>query len=914
MAISRVKEVENKEEAESVITSAKGTYAAVILKGRLESDNTSISDVDVKSDTNKALLPDSQITGSYYVWYWCPSVDGEYKLSGRSYERVNVPRYDSNGEEITYYVGDVIDISFDNGQVGAPRFVRYWGLANNNEGLEVVKSNVVGIKTGNFPTVLPDALNLYSNQVGTPAYNLYPYLCKALTGSMTPTDSQYSKYGGDSYFTPSAGPGSQASPDVISSRFTYSFLPFSSWYTHVSADEDELSGWNPYDHEIVTSIRTNASYQKHLEPYWRCTEVSNDMTNIENLFTYLLAVKSQGANRSQTEVQDILLFYTSSLSSAYKELIKGEESENDEGYVPYKEFADGPNSKVIVKVRKDWWEFWKGSTKSVTMKTLPILTSITPSTSDTKNIEYVKEAIRSYLTSMLNVALSQFVEPRADNYFDTLVYVSLYQYVRYFYYFSITITTSDLKTDPTNTTDIKNMLFSTNRQIYNKILRWAKEFHKPVEGDSDEVKALKEHSLSEIEGYEEVEEDYFVSTIEDEITNKTVKILNGIQSVYKVLDTIDKKYPVIEGWLNLFNDDTKISNAISRLKSIKDMIKAEGEENFEQKIADTGDSGGVVNPSGEIAWPVPYASASKSSVTSGFSGSKICNPTPNRQGHKGIDISVGGIFGQPIVAAISGTVSGVKDGMQDYNNVANSYGNMLIITNGSTSTLYGHCKNGSVYVKNGETVVKGQTVANVGSSGNSTGPHLHFEVRHGTSSNYYNRTPVDPAEYFWGTKANSSPGTGSLSGNAKIIAEVLKGKGLNNAAIAGVLGNIEKECSFNPASVNSLGYSGICQWGGGRKSSMISQVPDWKTNVRGQVEFMWSELNSTYSYVLSDLKNASNDINGVSDATASFLHKFEIPCVHDNRSSSASAPLYKSCTEYNDRFSKAKAHFNNLNK
>lgn len=98
--------------------------------------------------------------------------------------------------------------------------------------------------------------------------------------------------------------------------------------------------------------------------------------------------------------------------------------------------------------------------------------------------------------------------------------------------------------------------------------------------------------------------------------------------------------------------------------------------------------------------------------------------------HSGLDIAAYG--GSPIRAADSGTVihSGWYGG----------YGNCLIIDHGGGySTLYAHCS--ALYVGYGQAVKQGQTVAAVGSTGYSTGPHLHFEVR-------INGNPVDPGGFL----------------------------------------------------------------------------------------------------------------------------------------------------------------------
>lgn len=63
------------------------------------------------------------------------------------------------------------------------------------------------------------------------------------------------------------------------------------------------------------------------------------------------------------------------------------------------------------------------------------------------------------------------------------------------------------------------------------------------------------------------------------------------------------------------------------------------------------------------------------------------------------------------------------------------YGNHLKITNGEISTLYAHCS--KIVVNEGDSIKQGQKIAEVGSTGRATGPHLHFEIRR-------NNKTVDP--------------------------------------------------------------------------------------------------------------------------------------------------------------------------
>ena len=86
--------------------------------------------------------------------------------------------------------------------------------------------------------------------------------------------------------------------------------------------------------------------------------------------------------------------------------------------------------------------------------------------------------------------------------------------------------------------------------------------------------------------------------------------------------------------------------------------------------------------------------------------------------HTGLDIAAS--TGTPIVAAAGGTVT--------FSGWKGSYGYLLVITHSNgVQTYYGHCN--KLYASYGQTITQGQTIAAVGSTGNSTGPHLHFEIR-----------------------------------------------------------------------------------------------------------------------------------------------------------------------------------------
>ena len=106
--------------------------------------------------------------------------------------------------------------------------------------------------------------------------------------------------------------------------------------------------------------------------------------------------------------------------------------------------------------------------------------------------------------------------------------------------------------------------------------------------------------------------------------------------------------------------------------------------------------------------------------------------------HTGIDI--GGGYGATLMAAASGTVISVSEPVEGRNTGGSGYGNYCIIDHGNgVTTLYGHARDITVHV--GDTVSAGQTIGEMGSTGTSTGAHLHFEVR-------VNGTRYDPLDYL----------------------------------------------------------------------------------------------------------------------------------------------------------------------
>ena len=162
----------------------------------------------------------------------------------------------------------------------------------------------------------------------------------------------------------------------------------------------------------------------------------------------------------------------------------------------------------------------------------------------------------------------------------------------------------------------------------------------------------------------------------------------------------------------------------NRIQQIEAELKRQ-EEEARKKAQEKGEEYKTVSI-GNISfiWPCP----SSSRMTSGFGGRS--SPTEGASSnHKGIDI--GASSGSDIVAAADGTVT-----ISTYSYSAGNY--IMINHGGGVSTVYMHCS--KLLVSVGETVKKGQVIAKVGSTGYSTGPHLHFGVR-------VNGAYVNPSQY-----------------------------------------------------------------------------------------------------------------------------------------------------------------------
>lgn len=185
---------------------------------------------------------------------------------------------------------------------------------------------------------------------------------------------------------------------------------------------------------------------------------------------------------------------------------------------------------------------------------------------------------------------------------------------------------------------------------------------------------------------------------------------------------------------NLTAEEAALQNELEKLqKDYRDK-----EEELRRLASQSGNSGGTYS-GGQLGWPCP--SYTRISSYFGSRGSPLAGGSSY---HKGIDLAAP--KGSSILAAEDGTVIAVYTGCAHNWGKSKScgcgsgFGNYLMVSHGGgLVTVYAHCT--SINVSNGSKVSKGQIIATVGSTGASTGYHLHFGV-------LLNGTYVNPAPYI----------------------------------------------------------------------------------------------------------------------------------------------------------------------
>ena len=251
------------------------------------------------------------------------------------------------------------------------------------------------------------------------------------------------------------------------------------------------------------------------------------------------------------------------------------------------------------------------------------------------------------------------------------------------------------------------------------------------------IKNMPEYKLTLVDKSEQTNEEAILAKLEDE-SETTYKLyavtLNGEEKA--VLASLEEAEKIVDEMTETYEDDIELDIGITDIittdkenessvkvakadvtEAIEDAVEQKEKEEAEQREIESHTVQGVyleVTPVSGI-------------ITSRFGNRESIRTS----GHTGLDIAAPA--GTPIKAAADGTVT--------FSGYSGGYGYVVKMDNGNgVETYYGHCS--ALYVSAGETVEAGDVIAAVGSTGNSTGNHLHFEVR-------VNGSVVNPQNYLY---------------------------------------------------------------------------------------------------------------------------------------------------------------------
>ena len=237
----------------------------------------------------------------------------------------------------------------------------------------------------------------------------------------------------------------------------------------------------------------------------------------------------------------------------------------------------------------------------------------------------------------------------------------------------------------------------------------------------------------------------YITTISEYDRNMLVEFQAVVKDVEEQEAALQAEYDELETMQNdlitkqdsvtelMESKDAEIEQISSDLGDTKDKLSelqaaaAAAERKQQEKNSGYSNNAGasVITGNGTFTHPCPGYTYISSEF--GYREQPIAGASTN---HKGMDFAAPA--GTPIYAAASGTVTSAS--------YSGNAGNMIVINHGNgLQTYYMHCN--SMYVRAGQTVSKGQNIGAVGSTGNSSGPHLHFQVMQ-------NGTPVNPRNYL----------------------------------------------------------------------------------------------------------------------------------------------------------------------
>ena len=252
---------------------------------------------------------------------------------------------------------------------------------------------------------------------------------------------------------------------------------------------------------------------------------------------------------------------------------------------------------------------------------------------------------------------------------------------------------------------------------------------------------------------------YLISKLTEHDTALLDKIVSEKQEIEKAKTELESKRMEVQASKQTIEvRKNELASVSAQKRSVVSQLSAEERSVQEELDAIESDKAAIRRRLNQIAAQEAAAAAKASGKSAssaaasvsasgfifpvqGLSRGNIANKNyPSYRGHTGVDVNIG-VVGKRVVG-VKGVTVITSTALRSSSGGYRSYGEYIVIYHGNgVATLYAHGLAGSRLVSEGQSVSQGQALMTVGSTGNSTGTHLHFEVR-------INGSPVNPLSYL----------------------------------------------------------------------------------------------------------------------------------------------------------------------
>lgn len=261
-----------------------------------------------------------------------------------------------------------------------------------------------------------------------------------------------------------------------------------------------------------------------------------------------------------------------------------------------------------------------------------------------------------------------------------------------------------------NRLEVVKTILDFDKGVLSDFANSQKELQETIQAESNEKEALQQNmAIKETKSKE-------LDSKKNEKSVMMAKIEEDIDVQEKMIAQKESEFQEIVAIINNMEETAKSKEATAKRPSRGDSVNSQSEQVSSNQVSSNGEISSIT---GNIAYP----------ITSGYGWRT--NPISGKEEFQAA-VDIGAPQGAGVHSLMDGTVA--------YSGWMNGYGNVVVINHGSISSLYAH--NSQLLVSAGDSVKGGQQISLVGTTGYSTGPHIHFEVTNASGEK------IDPTPYY----------------------------------------------------------------------------------------------------------------------------------------------------------------------